>query len=59
MLRSFRSEYIVQTMYGPVQGRPRTGVRDVAFYSFQGIPYAQPPVGELRFKVYQDKLKED
>lgn len=22
-----------------------------SFYSFKGIPYAQPPLGDLRFKV--------
>ncbi len=23
------------------------------YYSFKGVPYAEPPIGELRFKVYQ------
>lgn len=42
---------IVLTSYGPVRGRKRTSVNQVDFYSFQGIPYAKPPIGELRFKV--------
>lgn len=37
--------YIVETKSGKIQGHEREGRID-----FLGIPYAQPPVGELRFK---------
>jgi para-nitrobenzyl esterase len=36
---------IVTTEYGPVQGRI-----DQKVYAFKGIPYAQPPIGPLRWK---------
>ena len=45
------SELIVSTGYGPVQGTARTSLYGTGYVSFQGIPYAKPPVGELRFKV--------
>ena len=38
-------EYIVQTTAGKVQGFLKDGV-----VNFLGIPYAQPPVGALRYK---------
>lgn len=44
-------ELLVKTNYGLVQGRHRSGCEGVKYVSFQGIPYARPPVGELRFKV--------
>lgn len=44
-------ELLVQTNYGKVQGRHRVSVEDNKYVSFQGIRYAKPPVGELRFKV--------
>ncbi|XP_040161093.1 esterase B1-like [Anopheles arabiensis] len=44
------SELIVSTGYGPVQGTARTSLYGTGYVSFQGIPYAKPPVGELRFK---------
>lgn len=37
---------VVQTNSGPVAGFERHGV-----YSYRGIPYAAPPVGELRWKA--------
>lgn len=43
---------IVETTYGPVFGSKRTSILGDDFYSFRGIPYAKPPLGDLRFKVY-------
>lgn len=43
---------IVQTSDGAVRGvRNTTSWQKVDYYSFKGIPYAEPPTGELRFKV--------
>ncbi|MBV8160975.1 MAG: carboxylesterase/lipase family protein [Acidimicrobiia bacterium] len=39
---------IVETTHGSVQGRVKDGICD-----FRGIPYAAPPVGELRFRPPQ------
>nr|XP_013116190.1 unnamed protein product [Stomoxys calcitrans] len=44
---------IVDTEYGKIKGVKRLNVYDESFYSFEGIPYAQPPLGELRFKAPQ------
>nr|CAD7196065.1 unnamed protein product [Timema douglasi] len=43
----------VELSQGIIQGKVDSTVSGVAFYSFQGIPYAQPPVGDLRFKAPQ------
>lgn len=42
---------IVQTTKGPVKGIVKTSIVGEDYYRFRGIPYAKPPVGELRFKV--------
>ncbi|WP_296107110.1 carboxylesterase family protein [uncultured Corynebacterium sp.] len=42
---SFRDAWIVETTTGPVKGHAETGV-----VAFRGIPYAQPPRGDLRFR---------
>lgn len=39
------SEYIVTTASGQVKGYLRDGIIE-----YLGIPYAEPPVGPLRFK---------
>ncbi|XP_036329317.1 esterase B1-like isoform X2 [Rhagoletis pomonella] len=44
---------IVNTEYGQVKGIKRRTLYDVPYYSFEGIPFAKPPVGELRFKAPQ------
>lgn len=45
------SEPIVQTQLGALKGRIAEDYNGKSYYSFQGIPYAKPPLGELRFKV--------
>nr|ACI42858.1 carboxylesterase [Harmonia axyridis] len=45
---------IVKTDNGLVQGKiGRTVGQNKTFYAFQGIPYAKPPVGHLRFLAPQ------
>lgn len=44
---------IITTANGPVKGIKKTstlGTSEYEYYSFQGIPYAKPPIGNLRFK---------
>jgi hypothetical protein len=43
--------YIVRVAQGKLRGGRVTTNTGTPYYSFQGIPYAKPPVGELRFKV--------
>lgn len=43
---------IVKTNSGDIQGSVATSFLDRrTYYSFRGIPFAQPPIGHLRFKV--------
>ncbi|EDV93366.1 GH19269 [Drosophila grimshawi] len=44
---------IADTEYGKVRGVKRFSIYDVPYFSFEGIPYAQPPVGQLRFRAPQ------
>src|SRR5688572_10545105 len=39
---------VVQTRYGKLRGKLEDGVR-----TFKGVPYAEPPVGPLRFRPPQ------
>ncbi|KAK3923761.1 Esterase FE4 [Frankliniella fusca] len=43
---------VVQTLAGAVRGRLQRTRRGqgTAYFSFRGVPYAAPPVGDLRFK---------
>lgn len=49
---SFDRYKIVDTTNGKIRGiKGTTLLNGGAFYSFRGIPYAKPPVADLRFKV--------
>ena len=42
---------VVETSYGKLRGHLSRDIVDNEFFSFKGIPYAKPPVGDLRFEV--------
>jgi hypothetical protein len=42
---------IVETVNGKIQGGVSVSRNGKEFYAFRGIPYAKPPVGDLRFEV--------
>lgn len=42
---------IITIQEGQIKGIVSEDVRGGKFYSFMGIPYAKPPVGDWRFKV--------
>lgn len=45
---------VVRTPSGPVRGLiSRTVWHSIKYSSFKGIPYAKPPLGDLRFKVWK------
>lgn len=46
------ADLIVQSALGPIKGNRRVSYLGEVFFSFRGVPYAKPPVGELRFKVF-------
>lgn len=46
---------LVTTIYGPVFGSVETSKNGRPFNSFRGIPYASPPIGDLRFRVSKNK----
>lgn len=42
---------VVETRAGKVRGSTVQSILGKVYYAFKGIPYARPPVGELRFQV--------
>ncbi|ALC45325.1 alpha-Est7 [Drosophila busckii] len=52
--RQTSNEFVIaDTEYGKVRGVKRLSLYDTPYFSFEGIPYAQPPIGELRFRAPQ------
>ncbi|XP_063925055.1 carboxylic ester hydrolase-like isoform X1 [Zophobas morio] len=52
-ISSLLADVVVQLPTGQIRGREDTTIENKSFYAFQGVPYAAPPIGELRFKVPQ------
>ncbi|CAH2101651.1 unnamed protein product [Euphydryas editha] len=46
--------YQVQVSEGTLKGKLSSTYNGRKYYSFEGIPYAKPPVGDLRFKAPQE-----
>ena len=46
-----RTGRIIDTSTGKVRGAVSLSRQHREFYSWRGIPYAEPPVGNLRFAV--------
>ncbi|XP_049958532.1 cholinesterase-like isoform X2 [Schistocerca serialis cubense] len=46
-------DVLVTVEQGTLQGKTATGVYNTSYTAFLGIPYAVPPLGELRFKAPQ------
>lgn len=42
---------VVEVGQGLIQGTIRSTPKGKSYYAFLGIPYAKPPIGELRFQV--------
>lgn len=51
----FNSNVVIATTLGPVKGHQCSGVYNDSYYSFESIPYAEVPVGQLRFRPPQTK----
>lgn len=45
------AEVTVTVEQGKLKGKTDIDSAGNVFYSFQGIPFAKPPLGKLRFKV--------
>ena len=54
--RRVRPGRTVLTGYGPLQGQEETYDIFRRIYTYKGIPYAQPPIGNLRFKQPEPAL---
>jgi len=54
---SFPAE-IVKTSYGPIRGE-KLNYENTSYRAFKGIPYAAPPVGDLRFKVSEPSISQE
>lgn len=52
ILTAGTSAKIVNTVYGPVDGNTVTLDDGTIINSWYGIPFAAPPIGNLRFEVY-------
>lgn len=48
---------ILNTTLGPIKGNWELSSNNIAYMAFTGIPFAKPPVGQLRFAVSLNMVK--
>lgn len=48
--RKKQRHHVITTKSGQVRGRLEFSSLLRSFYAFKGIPYAEPPIGDLRFR---------
>ncbi|KAJ8717128.1 hypothetical protein PYW08_005527 [Mythimna loreyi] len=54
LIKNINADFIVETTLGKIAGvEVKSILKDEKYYSFMGIPYAKPPVGDLRFLAPQ------
>jgi hypothetical protein len=53
---SERSPLVTIPELGQVRGSKMVSSSGRNFYAFRGIPYAKPPIGDLRFRVSKKSL---
>lgn len=41
----------IDTTLGPIRGIEQQSTFEYKYIGFQGVPYAKPPIGNLRYKV--------
>ena len=51
------STIVVETKSGLVRGYKKNSSSGRGFFSFRGIPYAQAPIGKLRFQMPQPVIR--
>lgn len=47
---------IVEVRQGKLRGINEKNINGINYVAFRGVPYAKPPIGNLRFKVTSIKL---
>lgn len=52
-----QEDFVVQVEQGLLRGENTTSVTGFNYVMFLGVPYAEPPVGNLRFQVRQNSLE--
>jgi hypothetical protein len=58
VVRSADNPPTVETPLGRITGYYKTSLKGRKYEVYEGIPYAQPPVGNLRFEVLKEKPRE-
>lgn len=48
-----KKELLIETKNGFLRGTIERSVENFYYCAFKGVPYAKPPINELRFKVSQ------